>query len=133
MPGKGTATNSYGFYSLTLPSGDYTLIVQSLGYQTRLEKIVLKSDFSLTVELTAVGSELKEVQITDSRSSDNVRKNEMSVMKIDPKAVESVPVLFGERDIIKIFQMTPGVKSAGEGNAGFFSRHFQLVYSCRSA
>ena len=122
MPGKGAATNSYGFYSLTLPSGDYTLIVQSLGYQTRLEKIVLKSDFSLTVELNAVGSELKEVQITDSRSSDNVRKNEMSVMKIDPKAVESVPVLFGERDIIKIFQMTPGVKSAGEGNAGFFVR-----------
>jgi hypothetical protein len=122
QPGKGTATNSYGFYSLTLPAGNYTLVFQSLGYQTRTEKVELKSNVSLKIELNPTEQQLAEVQITDERSNDNVRKNEMSVMKIDPKAVESVPVLFGERDIIKIFQMTPGVKSAGEGNAGFFVR-----------
>lgn len=122
MPGKGTSTNSYGFYSLTLPAGSYTLVFQSLGYQTRKERIELKGNLSLKAELKSAESELSEVQITDVRTNDNVRKNEMGVMKIDPKAVESVPVLFGERDIIKIFQMTPGVKSAGEGNAGFFVR-----------
>ena len=122
MPGVGTATNSYGFYSLTLPEGNYTIIFQSLGYQTRNERIELKGNLSLKAELKSAESELSEVQITDVRTNDNVRKNEMGVMKIDPKAVESVPVLFGERDIIKIFQMTPGVKSAGEGNAGFFVR-----------
>ena len=122
MPGVGTATNSYGFYSLTLPEGNYTIIFQSLGYQTRKERIELKGNLSLKAELKSAESELSEVQITDVRTNDNVRKNEMGVMKIDPKAVESVPVLFGERDIIKIFQMTPGVKSAGEGNAGFFVR-----------
>jgi outer membrane cobalamin receptor len=57
-----------------------------------------------------------------SRYPANIRSAEMGVVKIDPKAVESVPVLFGEKDIIKIFQMTPGVKSAGEGNAGFYVR-----------
>ena len=122
MPGKGTATNSYGFYSITLPAGNYTLVFQSLGYQSRTERINLTSNLSLKIELSNSESQLTEVQITDERTNDNVRKNEMSVMKIDPKAVESVPVLFGERDIIKIFQMTPGVKSAGEGNAGFFVR-----------
>jgi len=122
MPGTGTATNSYGFYSLTLPAGEYTLQFKSLGYQPRIERIQLRSNFSLKVELIPTETQLTEVQITDSRTNDNVRKNEMGVMKIDPKAVESVPVLFGERDIIKIFQMTPGVKSAGEGNAGFYVR-----------
>jgi hypothetical protein len=122
MPGKGTATNSYGFYSITLPAGEYTLQFQSLGFNMRSERIKLASNISLKIELAPTESQLTEVEITDSRSNDNVRKNEMSVMKIDPKAVESVPVLFGERDIIKIFQMTPGVKSAGEGNAGFFVR-----------
>ena len=122
QPGKGTATNSYGFYSLTLPAGNYTLVFQSLGYQSRTENVELKSNVSLKIELSSSEQQMSEVQITDERTNDNVRKNEMSVMKIDPKAVESVPVLFGERDIIKIFQMTPGVKSAGEGNAGFFVR-----------
>ena len=122
LPGKGTATNSYGFYSLTLPSGTYTIVFQSLGYQTRNERIELTSNLSLKIELKSAESELSEVQITGERTNDNVRKNEMGAMKIDPKAVESVPVLFGERDIIKIFQMTPGVKSAGEGNAGFYVR-----------
>jgi hypothetical protein len=122
MPGKGTATNSYGFYSITLPAGEYTLQFQSLGFNMRSERIKLANNISLKIELVPTESQLTEVEITDSRTNDNVRKNEMSVMKIDPKAVESVPVLFGERDIIKIFQMTPGVKSAGEGNAGFFVR-----------
>jgi hypothetical protein len=122
LPGKGTATNSYGFYSITLPAGEYTLQFQSLGYTMRSERIKLTSNLTLKIELSSAESQMTEVQITDTRTNDNVRKNEMGVMKIDPKAVESVPVLFGERDIIKIFQMTPGVKSAGEGNAGFFVR-----------
>jgi hypothetical protein len=122
MPGKGTATNSYGFYSITLPAGEYTLQFQSLGFTMRTERITLKSNLTLKIELSSAESQMTEVQITDTRTNDNVRKNEMSVMKIDPKAIESVPVLFGERDIIKVFQMTPGVKSAGEGNAGFYVR-----------
>jgi hypothetical protein len=122
MQGKGTATNSYGFYSITLPAGVYTLQFQSLGYTMRAERVNLTGNLTLKIELASAESQLTEVQITDSRTNDNVRNNEMGVMKIDPKAVESVPVLFGERDIIKVFQMTPGVKSAGEGNAGFFVR-----------
>ncbi len=122
MPGKGTATNSYGFYSITLPAGVYTFQFQSLGYTMRAERVNLTGNLTLKIELASAESQLTEVQITDSRTNDNVRNNEMGVMKIDPKAVESVPVLFGERDIIKVFQMTPGVKSAGEGNAGFFVR-----------
>ncbi len=122
LPGKGTATNAYGFYSLTLPKGQYTLVCQMLGYQTKEIEISLDANKTLNIELEEEGATLSEVVIEGDRTDENIRSAEMGVVKIDPKAVESVPVLFGERDIIKIFQMTPGVKSAGEGNAGFYVR-----------
>lgn len=122
IPGKGTATNSYGFYSITLPAGDYTLLYQYLGYTTYEFKVKLSANQTQNVQLTEEGKVLGEVQIMADKPDENVRSTEMGVVKIDPKAVSSVPVLFGEKDIIKIFQMTPGVKSAGEGNAGFYVR-----------
>ncbi len=122
IPGKGTATNAYGFFSLTIPAGKYTLFFQYLGYNTQELSIDLKDNQTVRIELAEEGTTLDEVEVVGERKDGNVKRNEMGVVKIDPKAVESVPVLFGERDIIKIFQMTPGVKSAGEGNAGFYVR-----------
>lgn len=122
IPGKGTATNSYGFYSLTLPSGQYTISYQFIGYATAQVKVDLTASRKVDIELEAEGKTLAEVEIVGEKKDENIRKTEMGVVRIDPKAVESVPVLFGEKDIIKIFQLTPGVKSAGEGNAGFYVR-----------
>jgi hypothetical protein len=122
IPGKGTATNAYGFFSLTIPKGQYTLFFQYLGYNTQEVLIDLNENKTVHIELIEEGTTLTEVEIVGEKKDENFRKNEMGVVKIDPKAVESVPVLFGERDILKIFQMTPGVKSAGEGNAGFYVR-----------
>jgi hypothetical protein len=122
VPGKGTATNAYGFYSITLPQGNYTLQYQYLGYTTIEKSVALNANQAINIELPTEGSVLNEVEIVSERKDENIRKNEMGVVRIDPKAVASVPVLFGEKDIIKIFQMTPGVKSAGEGSAGFYVR-----------
>jgi hypothetical protein len=122
LPGKGTATNAYGFYSLTLPNGKYTFVYQMLGYKSLEIEVALEANQTINIELEEEGTTLGEVVIMEERSDENIRSAEMGVVKIDPKAVESVPVLFGEKDIIKIFQMTPGVKSAGEGNAGFYVR-----------
>jgi len=122
MPGKGTATNAYGFYSITIPSGNYTVEYQFLGYAAERKSINLNSNQTINIELGETESLLGEVVIEGERTDHNVRSTDMGVMKLDPKSVQSVPVLFGERDIIKIFQMTPGVKSAGEGNSGFYVR-----------
>ena len=118
----GASTNTYGFYSLTLPKGNYTLRFQYIGYLTVEETIVLDHDLKISKELTPESKLLEEVVVKSEKENKNVSKNEMSVVKLDPKAIENIPVIFGEKDIIKTLQLTPGVKSAGDGNAGFYVR-----------
>ncbi len=121
-PSVGVITNTYGFYSLTLPKGTYTIRVQYIGYTSIDEQITLDKDLKLNKELSAESSVLQEVVIKSEKENKNVSRNEMSVTKLDPKSIENVPVIFGEKDIIKTLQLTPGVKSAGDGNAGFYVR-----------
>lgn len=121
-PSKGAATNAYGFYSLTLPKGNYTLVYQFLGYLKEEKYVTLDKDMILNIQIGEEPTTTSEVVITGEKIDKNVRSTEMGVTRIDPKSVESVPVLFGEKDIIKIFQMTPGVKTAGEGSSGFYVR-----------
>lgn len=122
QPTKGTATNSYGFYSLTLPAGSYTLVIQYVGYNTQEENIDLQANRVLDVNLKSLSKDLEEVVVKTERMDKNVSQTQMSVFKLDPKQIETIPVLFGEKDIIKTLQLTPGVKAAGEGNAGFYVR-----------
>jgi CarboxypepD_reg-like domain/TonB dependent receptor/TonB-dependent Receptor Plug Domain len=121
-PSVGVTTNTYGFYSLTLPKGTYTLRIQYIGYTAIDAQITLDKDIKLDKELSPESSVLQEVVIKSEKENKNVSRNEMSVTKLDPKSVENVPVIFGEKDIIKTLQLTPGVKSAGDGNAGFYVR-----------
>lgn len=118
----GASTNTYGFYSLTLPKGNYVIRFQYIGYLTVEETIVLDHDLKISKELTPESKLLEEVVVKSEKENKNVSKNEMSVVKLDPKAIENIPVIFGEKDIIKTLQLTPGVKSAGDGNAGFYVR-----------
>lgn len=122
QPSKGAATNSYGFYSLTLPAGEYTLLYQYVGYNTKEQSLTLQRDTILNLSLKATSRDLDEVVVRTERADKNISSTQMSVFKLDPKSIESVPVLFGEKDIIKTLQLTPGVKAAGEGNAGFYVR-----------
>lgn len=122
-PGTGTTANTYGFYSLTLPKGEYTLLFRHIGMEESEQKITLDRDLRLDKELASeAGLALAEVVIKSEKENKNVSKNEMSVTKLDPKDIENVPILFGEKDIIKTLQLTPGAKSAGEGSAGFYIR-----------
>ena len=122
-PTVGTATNAYGFYSLTLPKGEYTLRFQFIGLTAIEQKITLDRNLKLDKELVPeTATTIAEVVIKSEKADKNVTKNEMSVTKLDPKDVENVPVIFGEKDIVKTLQLTPGVKSAGDGNAGFYVR-----------
>lgn len=122
IPGKGAYSNEYGFYSLTLPEGNYTLVFRYVGY-TNLEKAIeLNESQTINVELDLEGKEMDVVEITAEREDENVQSTEMSVATLTPKEVENIPVLFGEKDIVKTLQLLPGIKSAGEGNAGFYVR-----------
>lgn len=122
IPGTGVLTNDYGFYSLTLPKGNYTLLVRYPGYQVISLKVVLDKNQVLNLNLENALSELKEIEITATKENDNVTKSQMGMEKLDIQEVNKLPVLFGEKDILKSIQLMPGVKSAGEGNSGYFVR-----------
>lgn len=120
--GNGTASNVYGFYSLTLPSGNYSIEISYIGYELDSRKIDLSQNHTLNIELTPTASTLDEVVITGEQADENVKSAEMGIVKMDVKSLESIPVLFGEKDILKTIQLMPGVSGAGEGSTGFYVR-----------
>jgi hypothetical protein len=119
---SGIATNAYGFYSLTADGGEYSLIVSYSGYQSNTQKITLNKALKINIELAAV-SDLQEVVISASeRKNENVKSPQMGLNKINMADLDNVPILFGEKDVLKTIQLLPGVKAGGEGNTGFFVR-----------
>ncbi|MFC6996572.1 TonB-dependent receptor [Rufibacter roseus] len=123
LSGTGAATNEYGFFSLTLAQGTYTVVVSYLGYATYSQTIQLTSAQKLNIELQEDHTKLQEVVITNTEKKDeNVRSMAMSTMKMQVTELKKMPALMGEVDVIKAIQMTPGVQTAGEGTSGFYVR-----------
>lgn len=122
LPGTGAITNTYGFYSLTLPAGNYTLQYKSIGFTTTEVKVVLDKNITQDLELAPDSKVLDVVEVSTVKEDENVTSGEMSVQKLDINEIESIPVIFGEKDVFKTMQLLPGVKSAGEGNSGFYVR-----------
>ena len=118
---SGSSTNGYGFFSYKLSPGDYTVTVSYIGYRTIIRAVKVDSDRRLNFSLVPDNS-LNEVVITSERRDDNVVSAKMGIAKINLNEIRNVPVLFGERDILKTLQLLPGIKSAGEGNSGFYVR-----------
>ncbi len=122
LPQNGTASNSYGFYSLTIPEGDYTIIVTYIGYENFLKQYPAHISETINFSLTAK-SILKEVVISANKpNNDNVTSAQMGTEKLSMTQINNVPVVLGEKDILKTITLIPGVKSAGEGNTGFYVR-----------
>ena len=117
--GIGTSTNVYGYYSLSLPPGEYEVQYQYIGYETSRKPIDLTEDQRLDIELLESTTELEEVEVTSERLDRNVSSVEMSVAKLDVKEIEKVPQLLGETDIIRTLTLLPGVTTVGEGSNGF--------------
>ena len=121
LPNAGIISNEYGFYSLSLPKGNYSVVVSQVGYETLVQKIKLDSSQTINFSLQTKNV-LKEVVVESSRKNDNLTKAQMGTETINMAAISKVPVIFGEKDLLKTIQLLPGVKSAGEGNSGFFVR-----------
>lgn len=117
----GCITNGYGFYSITIPEGTYTLNISYVGYGTIIKELSLIKSKILDVELLTESTALDEVVVTTKRKYANVKSTQMSVNSIDMKEIALVPVLFGEKDILKTIQLLPGIK-ANEVGGGFFVR-----------
>lgn len=117
-----TVCNSYGFYSITIPEGEYEVSVRYMGYRQQLIRVNLHSSQLLNIHLNAVNYELGNVDVQGDRLGKNISSVEMGSVKINPKQIENIPVFFGEHDLIKTMQLLPGVKQAGEGNSGFYVR-----------
>lgn len=120
--GTGITTNIYGFYSLTLPKGTYEITYSYVGLQPMIKTIDLVKNIELDVELIN-GQTLDEVVVTaESSGPSRHQENRMSTTKLSMSKVEALPVLMGERDVIKIVQLLPGVQSGSEGSSGLYVR-----------
>ncbi|WP_348051221.1 TonB-dependent receptor [Mucilaginibacter sp.] len=118
----GVVTNNYGYYSLSVDAGNYTLYASYIGYQTVPVKVSVSKNTRLNIELTASNS-LNEITVSgNSKTNENVLSPQMGVNKLSMSDIANVPVLLGEKDIIKTIELLPGVKSTGDANTGFYVR-----------
>ena len=119
--GVGATTNNYGFYSITLPADSVELIFSYVGYSPVARKINLTGNVRLDVELEAA-LELEEVVVTDERLNRISLMPQMSRIDLPVQQARNVPSLLGEKDMLKILQLLPGVQSGTEGTSGFYVR-----------
>jgi hypothetical protein len=122
LPSAGATTNSFGFYSLTVPRGKYTLAAYFIGYEPLSCAIDLSGNISQNFSLNEKVRELNEVIVSSEKRNDNVVRNQMGMEKLNMQEIKTIPALLGERDVLKTLQLLPGIKSAGEGNSGFYVR-----------
>ena len=114
-----TITNSYGFYSITLPKGDYTITVSYMGFETVQEKFSLTGNTTKNFKLFEKTSTLGEVVVTVNETKTRIYKPEMSVNKLSLNTIKKMPAVMGEVDVLKSLLQLPGVANAQEGASGF--------------
>ena len=119
---KSVSTNAYGFFSLSAPSGTYSVICSYTGYKTITQQVDLSKDVSLNISFTPAETNLDEVEISTKGSNENVKSTQMGVVQLDMAEIKKIPAFMGEVDILKTIQLLPGIKNAGDGNTGFYVR-----------
>lgn len=118
----GTTTNAYGFYSLTLPAGDYLLAFSFIGYKPEFREIMLDADQAFSLELEGTSLEIKEVEVVGRETESDNRGFHFSEIKLTPKVLSQLPGFVGDVDVIKALQVIPGFESYGDGSALFYVR-----------
>jgi hypothetical protein len=120
---KGTFTNQYGFFSLPVAAADTVeMLISFSGYSSQAKKIAAKNNLQLTVLLEPSKTSLSEVLLVSGKNNRNVQKTQMGVIDVPLTAIKNLPVLAGEKDIMKIIQLLPGVQGGQEGTTGFYVR-----------
>lgn len=115
----GTISNNYGFYSLNLPKGNYTLVFSYIGFRKESESIQLNKSIRINKSLVSVAENIEEVTILSGGGNKRISTPEFGVERLNLREIQDIPVLFGEKDIIKTLQLLPGISSSSEGSTGF--------------
>lgn len=112
-------TNAYGFYSINVPEGTYKMSVSFVGYVTDTAMLVVEKSQQLIIGLQSKQAQLEAVVVSSKKKNENISRPIMGVDKLNMAEINKIPVIFGEKDILKSIQLMPGYKSAGEGSSGF--------------
>ncbi|MCB0471519.1 MAG: TonB-dependent receptor, partial [Flavobacteriaceae bacterium] len=115
----GATTNTYGFYSITLPEGSYRFSVSYLGYETLIDTLTLDQNITKNFRLLEKSEALEEVILNNDNEQIRLNKPQMSINVLTSKTIDQIPALLGETDLIKSLTLLPGVTNAGEGSSGF--------------
>lgn len=119
---EGASSNEYGFYSISLSAGEYEIEFSAVGYETVTEKIALSKNMVRNISLPEEIKNLEHVSITANTKGRTITGTQMGVERLTVNEMKSIPMLLGERDILKAIQLLPGIKQAGDGNSGFYVR-----------
>src|SRR6516225_1139501 len=120
---RGVTTNQYGYFSFTLPKGNYQVIFSYVGYIPKVISFDLNENISENILLVPVSGTIKDVVVTASQKRlNNVKSAQMGQVDMSISTVKSLPSFMGETDVLKTLQLLPGVRNAGEGNSGFYVR-----------
>lgn len=122
LQGVGVSSNAYGYFSLTLPEGKFTLVISYLGFKTVEIPVAFSENKQYNVRLTPDTQQLNDFEISAQSKNNNIISTQMGAEKLEIKEISKIPVLFGEADILKTLKLTPGIKSIGEGNGGMYVR-----------
>lgn len=118
---QATSTNNYGFYSISCNLDTVHLLISMVGFQRQAFKIALNKDIELDVEMFS-NNTIQEVTVTDERLERISQDQQMSIIKIPIEKIEEIPALLGEKDVLKVIQLLPGVQKGSEGNSGLYVR-----------
>jgi len=121
-PLTGTTSNEYGFYSIILTPGDYQVEASSVGMKYKRTEVTLSGNTILNISLEEDTKDLQEVTVRASTQARSLRTPQMGMERLSMPEIKDIPVLLGEKDILKTIQLLPGIKSAGDGNSGFYVR-----------
>ncbi len=119
---RGVASNQYGFYSITLDEGKYAITVSHISYQGKSIEIDLKENQSYNFEILPKSALNNEVIVYSKKRDGNVKNAQMGRVDLSMNQIRNIPAFLGEVDPLKAIQLLPGVRNAGEGNAGFYVR-----------
>ncbi len=120
--GKSIASNGYGFFSITLPKGKYQILCNFIGYQSKEFTIDFNSNIEENILLSPNVVQIQNVTVTARKRDNNIKTTQMGKFDLSVATAKALPAFFGEVDILKTLQLMPGVRNAGEGNAGFYVR-----------
>ena len=120
--GKGISSNQYGFYSITLEGGNYNLLCTSVGFKSQPISIDLTKDSLMNIDMEPGVALSQEVVVTARKRDNNVKAAQMGKVSLQIEQIKSIPAFLGEVDLLKVIQLLPGVRNAGEGSAGLYVR-----------